>query len=104
MPSPAQTLLNKGFALRQRTHKEIVTFKDEEGEFTVTINRENKSQDPKAGIEISTEEGSTIEFPLDVGRVPVAGDVMVDEFDFEHCVKTVKHVGHALKCECEVTR
>ena len=72
-------------------------------EYTVPmINRTYETTQPRAGSIISSGEASTIEMPL--ASLPKEGDKITDEFDANHMVKLVKHIGHALLCECEVHR
>lgn len=67
-------------------------------------NRTPASSDPEETRNTSTQEGSTIEWPLGTKTIPQRGSGPVDSYGYTHRVKTVKHIGHGLKLECEVTR
>lgn len=54
--------------------------------------------------ESSTEETSIIEYPTDAGNVPERQGIFTDSFGYKHEIKRVRHIGHALRCECEVVR
>lgn len=73
-------------------------------EVWANCNRTPISVDPQGVKNVSTGEGSVIEWPLGTVTVPERGSLPVDSYGYTHRVKTVKHIGHALKIECEVVR
>lgn len=100
----SQQMIADGMSLlrTQSGQGEIITFNG--AEYVVNVNRTPERANPRGGMDVSTGEGSTIEFPLDAGFTPQRGDVGTDQYGYSHAVKTVKHIGHAFKLECEVTR
>jgi hypothetical protein len=101
----AQRLMTQGAALlaKQSPQAEEVTLNG--AEYSVNLNRlpRNPSGDPNGLKNVSTEEGSVIEFPLNA-VIPERGDILTDSQGFKHRVEKVSHVGHALRLTCEVLR
>lgn len=67
------------------------------------VNRTPGDEDPSGLKDVSTEEGSIIEYPLG-GESPERGDILTDSYSFQHTVKSRKHIGHAYRLECKVLR
>jgi hypothetical protein len=99
----AQQLLARGAAIlaKQSAQAERVTLRG----VTVDANVFRNSENLQAGslAESSTEEKSVIEYPLG-GLIPERQDIFTDSFGYKHEVQRVRHIGHALRCECEVVR
>lgn len=68
------------------------------------INRNQDDQNKAGEINVNTNEGSIIEFPLDVGVIPQRDSVGVDAYGYQHRVISSKHIGRAIRLVCEVTR
>jgi hypothetical protein len=93
------SILSKGTALLRKDR-----FILDGEEVWANCNRTPSSGDPEETRNTSTQEGSVIEWPLGTKTIPERGSLPVDSFGYTHRVKNVKHIGHALKLECEVTR
>lgn len=72
---------------------------------TVSANVFRNQQDIQPGTrgESNTEETSIIEYPLG-GLIPERQQILTDSFGYKHEIKRVRHIGHALRLECEVVR
>lgn len=101
----AQKALNRAslFLAKAGPQSEVVTFN---GELVrVNLNRNSDSKEIPGQVEVSTLEGSVIEFPLNSpAGVPGVGDVMEDSLEIKHRVTRASHIGHAIKLTCEVLR
>jgi len=98
----AQQLIAKGAAVLAKYSPQSEEFTFESETVWANCNRTPASNDPEGVKGVSTEEGSVIEWPL----TPVVerGDGLVDSFGFTHRIKSVKHIRHGYRLECEVTR
>jgi len=100
----AQQMLAKGVAVLAKNGPQSEVFVLDGEAVVANCNRTPESRDPKGVENVSTGEGSVIEWPLETVSSPVRGSLLVDSFGYTHHVKSVKHIGHALRLECEVTR
>jgi hypothetical protein len=100
----AQQLLARGAAILAKQSAQAEEFTLNGEKVWANCSRTPNSQDPEGARDTSTEEGSVIEWPLGTRNMPERGSLPVDSFGFAHRVKSVQHVGHALRLNCEVTR
>jgi hypothetical protein len=99
-----QQLLAKGTAVLAQSGPQSERFTLDGETVLANCNRTPESSDPEGVKGVSTQEGSVIEWPLGTATIPSRGSLPVDSFGYIHRVKSVKHIGHALRLECEVTR
>jgi hypothetical protein len=102
----AQQMIARGASVlaTQSPQSELFTVEETGEKVWANCNRIPGSSDPEGTKNVSTEEGSEIEWPLGTGTIPKRGTNLIDSFGCTHRTQSVKHIGHALKLKCEVTR
>lgn len=99
----AQQMLSRGASIlaKQSGQADRVTLRGKTVDANVLRNQESLQTGDRK--EDSTEEKSVIEYPLG-GLIPACQDILTDSLGFKHEVKRVRHIGHALRLDCEVVR